>query len=362
MQQFWAGLDIGEGKTAVCVTSDAGEVLLEQMATSDIPGVAEVLEPFTQIGGVRVSIEAGMGNQLARKLRKLGYPVVVFDTITSNKFLTIRRNKTDANDARGLADLGRMRRTAAVSVHVKSVEIQRLRSQLVFRDQLLRQRTALDSAVRALLRENGGDPKAAPPNKGWRVRLEQELIRLGRDEEVDLTAQVGPMVEVREALDRYVKSADKKVLQTAESNPVTKRFLQIPGVGPISALSFYSAIENPMRFATSIRMRHKGLGPAAGGSRGAREGEGGSCPKTRDRDVELVEIRSRLPALPNPQLNLKPTGLDPVHMSRASLSTRSWGQACKSFMWNFAGWSARMSKSSDQRRRHALKGVSTPGS
>lgn len=251
IQQFWAGLDIGEGKTAVCVTSDAGEVLLEQMATSDIPGVAEVLEPFTQIGGVRVSIEAGMGNQLARKLRKLGYPVVVFDTITSNKFLTIRRNKTDANDARGLADLGRMRRTAAVSVHVKSVEIQRLRSQLAFRDQLLRQRTALDSAVRALLRENGGDPKAAPPNKGWRGRLEQELIRLGRDEEVDLTAQVGPMVEVREALDRYVKSADKKVLQTAESNPVTKRFLQIPGVGPISALSFYSAIENPIRFATS---------------------------------------------------------------------------------------------------------------
>ncbi|MFA6125635.1 MAG: IS110 family transposase [Sphingomonas sp.] len=251
MQQFWAGLDIGEGKTAICVTSDAGEVLLEQMARSDIPGVAEVLEPFTQIGGVRVSIEAGMGNQLARKLRKLGYPVVVFDTITSNKFLTIRRNKTDANDARGLADLGRMRRTAAVSVHVKSVEIQRLRSHLVFRDQLLRQRTALDSAVRALLRENGGDTKAAPPNKGWRVRLEQELIRLRHDEEVDLTAQVGPMVEVREALDRYVKSADKQVLQTAESNPVTKRFLQIPGVGPISALSFYSAIENPIRFATS---------------------------------------------------------------------------------------------------------------
>lgn len=251
MQQFWAGLDIGESKTAVCVTSDAGEVLLEQMATSDIPGVAEVLEPFTQIGGVRVSIEAGMGNQLARKLRKLGYPVVVFDTITSNKFLTIRRNKTDANDARGLADLGRMRRRAAVSVHVKSVEIQRLRSQLVFRDQLLRQRTALDSALRALLRENGADPKAAPPNKGWRVGLEQELTRLRRDEEVDLTAQVGPMVEVREALDRYVKSADKQVLQTAESNPVTKRFLQIPGVGPISALSFYSAIENPIRFATS---------------------------------------------------------------------------------------------------------------
>ncbi|MDR7257211.1 transposase [Sphingomonas sp. BE270] len=251
MQQFWAGLDIGEGKTAVCVTSDAGEVLLEQMATSDIPGVAEVLEPFTQIGGVRVSIEAGMGNQLARKLRKLGYPVVVFDTITSNKFLTIRRNKTDANDARGLADLGRMRRTAAVSVHVKSVEIQRLRSQLVFRDQLLRQRTALDSALRALLRENGADPKAAPPNKGWRVRLEQEMTRLRQYEEVDLTAQARPMVEVREALDRYVKAADKQVLQTAESNPITKRFLQIPGVGPISALSFYSAIENPIRFATS---------------------------------------------------------------------------------------------------------------
>ncbi|MEC3910305.1 IS110 family transposase [Sphingobium sp. CR2-8] len=251
MQQFWAGLDIGEARTAICVTSNAGEVLLEQMATSDIRNIADVLKPFMQLGGMRVSIEAGMGNQLARKLRELGYSVVVFDTITSNKFLTIRRNKTDTNDARGLADLGRMRRATEVSVHVKSVAIQRLRSQLVFRDQLLRQRTAIDSALRALLRENGADPKAVPPNKGWRVRLEQELTRLMHDEKLDLTPQARPMVDIREALDRYVKAADKYVLQTAESNPVTRRFLQIPGVGPISALSFYSAIDDPIRFATS---------------------------------------------------------------------------------------------------------------
>lgn len=246
-QRIWAGLDVGEEQTRICLVGDGGDILLEKKASS-LDAVLDVLAPFAAVAEVRVVLEAGMANHLTRRLRESGCPVTVIDTVTANRVLSIRRNKTDTNDARGLADLGRMLRKDAASVYVKSPEFQHLRSKLMTRDRMVKQRTSLDNSLRSLLREHGASPHAAPPKKGWRIALNEEVDRLGSEVGLDIRGEVKPLVDIRETLDRYVSWSDKDLLRLASSNSVTKRFLDIPGVGPITALSFYSAIEDPMRF------------------------------------------------------------------------------------------------------------------
>ncbi|WP_246587218.1 transposase [Stakelama flava] len=54
-----------------------------------------------------------------------------------------------------------------------------------------------------------------------------------------------------EELTAYIVEADRRIAKFAQTNPVTRRLMQVPGVGPICAASFYSIIENPHRFARS---------------------------------------------------------------------------------------------------------------
>ena len=75
-----------------------------------------------------------------------------------SKYLKIRQNKTDKNDARGLAEIARTGRRVVSKVYLKSAEIQHLRSTLVMRQSLLRMRVGGDGAIRALIRRRGYEP------------------------------------------------------------------------------------------------------------------------------------------------------------------------------------------------------------
>lgn len=250
-ENFWVGLDVGGTQTNICVIDDRADVLLEEVTQSTGYGIAAILEALTPLANVNILLEAGMGNRLARDLNVLGYRVVVLDTNTTSKFLAIRRNKTDINDARGLAELCRIRSQSTRTVHVKSAECQRLRSQLVLRDQMVRQKTAIDNALRSYLREHTGSSRAAPPRRDWQTKLEAEFRRLKFEEGLDLAKPLMPLLKVRKAVDAYVRQADIEMNRIAKSNLVTKRLMQIPGVGPICAISFYTAIEDPLRFSKS---------------------------------------------------------------------------------------------------------------
>lgn len=49
----------------------------------------------------------------------------------------------------------------------------------------------------------------------------------------------------------YIVDLDRRLAQRAKEDPVCQRFLEIPGVGPITALAFYSAVDDPYRFRRS---------------------------------------------------------------------------------------------------------------
>lgn len=81
-----------------------------------------------------------------------------------------------------------------------------------------------------------------------RRNVRGELARLRKCEKIDLREDVEPLLELREAIRTYLQQLGQRFRTTAEEHPVCSRFLEIPGVRPICALSFYSAIEDPVRF------------------------------------------------------------------------------------------------------------------
>ena len=245
---LWVGLDVGADEMTVCETDDQGKVIVEQL----IPTKATALHALLKRERRRIKLiglESGtFGIALARSLRKLRYPVAVFEARQASKFLAIRQNKTDKNDARGLADIARLGRDSVSEIRVKSPECQRLRSMLVTRQKIVQIRTTVEGTMRSLFRLNGGKLKSASSVATLRRNAAEEIKRLRRFEKIDLTEDIEPLLALSVATRAYVESLDKKLGKRAEDDPVCRRFLEIPGVGPITALSFYCAVEDPARF------------------------------------------------------------------------------------------------------------------
>lgn len=198
---------------------------------------------------VRIGLEAGSSClPLTRKLRQAGYRVHVFDTRQASKFLSIRQNKTDANDARGIADIVRIGRGVVAEVYVKSVECQQLRSKLAIRQKLVRHRMAGESAIRSAFRLNGGRLDRCFSAVDLRRKVTAEMERIRDVEGIDLVDDVMPLLSICELTRKHLEVSDRRLNKLAQRHPICGRFMQIPGVGFLTALSVYSAIEDPARF------------------------------------------------------------------------------------------------------------------
>jgi transposase len=248
---FWVGLDVGADEMAVCETDDQGHVIFEHLVPTQAAALHALLKSHKR--RIRlIGLEAGsFGMTLARSLRKLGYVVAVFEARQASRFLAIRQNKTDKNDARGLADIARLGRDSVSEVRVKTVECQRLRSTLVTRHKLVQLRIAVEGSMRSLFRLNGGKLKSAYSVATLRRNASEEIGRLRQSAKIDLSEDIEPLLALSTAARTYVEALDKKLLRKASDDPVCRRFLEIPGVGPITALCFYSAVEDPNRFRRS---------------------------------------------------------------------------------------------------------------
>jgi transposase len=232
----------------VCGTDDLGQVVFEHL----IPTKAAALHSLLRDKKRRIKLiglEAGsFGTALCRSLRKLGYRVAVFEARQASKFLAIRQNKTDKNDARGLADIARLGRDSVSEVRVKSLDSQRLRSLLVTRQQIVQLRVRSEGALRSLFRLNGGRLPSCSSAASLNTNVGHELKRLKASAKVDLSEDVEPLLALSLSMRAYLEALDVRLAKKAEQDPVSRRFLEIPGVGPISALCFLSAIEDPFRF------------------------------------------------------------------------------------------------------------------
>ena len=107
MKQY-VGLDVSQKETSICIVDEAGRPLYQGRVKSD-PGVLAAVVAKKAPNAERVGLETGaMSSWLWHELKRTGLPVVCIDARHAHAALSVRMNKSDENDARGLAELVRV--------------------------------------------------------------------------------------------------------------------------------------------------------------------------------------------------------------------------------------------------------------
>src|SRR5262249_39265563 len=128
---YFAGLDVSVKETSVCIVDDAGKIVREARAARGPPALLQVLT-HTIYRCRRVGRQAVLLSQrLYTVLAEGGLPVICVETRDMRTMLKAQINKTDRNDARGIAQM--MRVGLYRPVHVKTLRRQTLRVMLTHR-------------------------------------------------------------------------------------------------------------------------------------------------------------------------------------------------------------------------------------
>jgi transposase len=153
MGQHHVGLDVSLEMTSVCVLDEAGAIVWRGKVASTPEAIAAAIRAHApQVA--RIGLETGpLCTWHWHRLRALGLPVVCLDARHAKAALSLQLNKTDANDAHGLAQIVRMGWYKEVAV--KSLDSHRLRTLLSSRAQLVNMRRDLATKIRGVLKTFG---------------------------------------------------------------------------------------------------------------------------------------------------------------------------------------------------------------
>ena len=242
-QQHYVGLDVSLETTAVCVINDKGTVVWRGKCASTPEAIATAVQTYAP-AAVRVGLETGqLSNWLTLNLRRRGVPIVCLDARYAKATLSLQINKTDANDAFGLAQI--VRTGWFREVAVKSMDAHTLKILLVARAQLVSQRQMVANTVRGLLK-TFGLVIARGAQRLFPIRVREQLV--GNDV---LAAIVEPMLVVWHALREQIDTLHRQILVRARADAAARLLMTIPGVGVVVALTYTAVIDDPARFRRS---------------------------------------------------------------------------------------------------------------
>jgi transposase len=234
---------------------DTGKVLCEQKVPSEPDDIAVLL---TSVGGeyVRIGIEAGPLSQwLVNGLAEAGLPVVCVETRHMKALLTAQQiNKSDRNDARGIAQM--MRVGLFKPVHVKTLAAQEQRMLLTSRSLLKRKLLDVESDLRGTLRNFGLKVGVVSTGK-FEARIRELVAGSPR-----LALIVEPLLAVRRVMRQQFVVLHKLLLDSVRHDPVCRRLMTAPGVGAVVALTYRATVDQPQHSAHSRAVgAHIGLTP-----------------------------------------------------------------------------------------------------
>ena len=251
----YAGLDVSLRSVAICVVDESGKVRLEVKVDADVNSIAQRLFEFGA-QGLRVGLEAGTLTQyLTHGLRGLGFDVACMEARQVAATLSAMRNKTDRNDAHGIAQI--LRTGWYNPVHVKSMESHEVRALLSSRRVILAKCVDLENEIRGLLKVFGVRLSSHVPHGAY-----DEAVRPLAQSQPALMRALLPLLEARLMLYRTYLKLDNEVKAVVRADSVCRRLMTVPGVGAITALTFRAAIDDPTRFKSSRNVAaHFGLTP-----------------------------------------------------------------------------------------------------
>ena len=239
----FAGLDVSVKETSVCIVDDTGRIVREAKVASEPEALLAVLKnPAYHIK--RIGLEAGPLSQwLYSALAEAGLPVICVETRHMRAVLKAQINKTDRNDARGIAQM--MRVGLYRPVHVKTLRSQKLRMLLTHRKLLQAKAIVIENDLRSTLR-----------NFGLKVGMVGAVKFEGRIKELvenlpDLATLAEPLIIVRRVLHEQLGILHRRLLDIVRNDDVCRRLMTVPGVGPVVALTYRATVDVPARFKNS---------------------------------------------------------------------------------------------------------------
>ena len=252
---YYAGLDVSLRSTHICVIDDDGELLGEGKTDSEVADINAFLDEL-EVEITEIGLEAGTLTQyLTYGLQFAGFEVVCMEARQVKAALSAMRNKTDKNDARGIAQL--LRSGWYSRVHVKSIESHQVRALLSSRKAVLAKCIDLEQEIRGLFKVFG---IKLPPKLGH-GSFDPKIRPLIEADEA-LSQSLLPMLDARLVLYRTFLTLENRVRNLAKQDPVCQLFMTAPGVGPITALTYKAGVDDPARFRRSRTVAaHFGLTP-----------------------------------------------------------------------------------------------------
>ena len=241
--EHFAGLDVSVKDTSVCIVDETGKIVREVKVASAPEALLQVLRN-RRYSFKRIGLEAGPLSQwLYSALGEANLPVICVETRHMRAVLKAQINKTDRNDARGIAQ---MKRAGLYRpVHVKTLRSQKLRTLLTHRKLLQSKAIAIENDLRGTLR-----------NFGLKVGIVGKLKFEARIKELveshpDLAVLVEPLLVVRRVLREQLAVLHRRVLAIVRDDEVCRRLMTVPSVGPVVALTYRATVDVPARFRTS---------------------------------------------------------------------------------------------------------------
>ena len=239
----YAGIDVSLKESSICVVDYKGKIVREAKVLSEPDALVQFFSelglPLTQIG-----LEAGPLSQwLHAGMVKAGLPVVLLETRHVKAALSAMIVKTDRKDARGIAQLLRMGWYRPV--HCKSLLAQEVRALLAGRKLLQNKLLDIELSIRGLLRGFGLKMGKVSQSR-FAARVEELIAGHAMLEQV-----IGTMLAAREALRAEFNRLHRAVLAIAKKDGVCQRLMTAQGVGPLTAITYQAAVDDPTRFAKS---------------------------------------------------------------------------------------------------------------
>jgi transposase len=224
----FAGLDISVKETSVCIVDETGKIAREVKVASEPEALLAVLKnPAYHFK--RIGLEAGPLSQwLFSALAEAELPVVCVETRHMQAVLKAQINKTDRNDARGIA-----------------LRSQKLRMLLTHRKLLQSKAIAIDNDLRGTLR-NFGLKVGMVGNAKFEARIKELVENLP-----DLAVLIEPLLVVRRVLREQIEILHRRLLAIVRDDEVCRRLMTVPGVGPVVALTYRATVDVPARFRKS---------------------------------------------------------------------------------------------------------------
>lgn len=241
--ETFVGLDVSQEVTHVCVVDAKGAIVWNGQCASTPTAMARTIKARAP-SATRIGLESGpLSTWHWHSLRAMNLPVVCVDARHTKAALSMQVNKTDKNDAIGIAQIIRMGWYKEVGV--KSLSSHEVRAMLGVRSRLVGMRTEVTNQLRGVLKNFG-----VVLGKGKGLRFEDRVHELAQGEGM-LHESLRCLLALLRHLSEQTSCLDESIRAFTKNDKVCSHLMTVPGVGPLTASAFVTAVDDPTKFAKS---------------------------------------------------------------------------------------------------------------